>query len=124
VRDRLISVPDREALIADARTAYGRHDWPVARSRLLDADADGPLEAEDLERLAWSCRWVSDEAGFLNALERGHSEEMARWAVSERADAVVVDGAKALAMTGVDVWLDAELRTTAWEEQARRSPAG
>ena len=29
-----------------------------------------PLGAEDLERLAWSCRWAGDEAGFLNALER------------------------------------------------------
>ena len=42
----------------------------MARSRLLDADAHEPLDAEDLERLAWSCRWVSDHAGFLNALER------------------------------------------------------
>ena len=42
----------------------------MTRSRLIDADAQEPLEAEDLERLAWSCRWVSDEAGFLNALER------------------------------------------------------
>ena len=70
VRDRLIPVSDREACLDDARTAYGRNDWTVARSRLLDADAQEPLEAEDLERLAWSCRWVSDEAGFLNALER------------------------------------------------------
>ena len=70
MRDRLIPVSDREACLDDARTAYGRNDWTVARSRLLDADAQEPLEAEDLERLAWSCRWVSDEAGFLNALER------------------------------------------------------
>lgn len=60
----------REAFLDDAHTAYGRNDWAVARSRLLDADAQEPLEAEDLERLAWSCRWVGDEAGFLNALER------------------------------------------------------
>ena len=70
MRDRLIPVSDREACLDDARTAYGRNDWTVARSRLLDADAQEPLEAEDLERLAWSCRWVSDEVGFLNALER------------------------------------------------------
>lgn len=35
-----------------------------------DADADASLGADDLERLAWSCRWVGDSAGFLNALER------------------------------------------------------
>jgi len=71
MRGRLIPVPDREARLDEARTAYGRHDWIVARSLLLDADAQEALGAEDLERLAWSCLWVSDEVGFLNALERG-----------------------------------------------------
>jgi len=70
VRDRLIAVSGTEALIATARAAYGRNDWTVARTRLFDADAREPLEAEDLERLAWSCRWVNDQTGFLNALER------------------------------------------------------
>lgn len=60
----------REAFLEDARAAYGRNDWAAARSALLDADTEQPLEAEDLERLAWSCRWVGDDAGFLNALER------------------------------------------------------
>src|SRR5262249_37177976 len=70
VRDRLTPVSDRDALIADARTAYGRNDWTVARSLLLEADAREPLLAEDLERLAWSCRWASDQVGFLNSRER------------------------------------------------------
>ena len=61
---------DRLALLDEGRTAYGRNDWIIARSRLIDADACEPLQAEDLERLAWACRWVSDEVGFLNALER------------------------------------------------------
>lgn len=42
----------------------------MARSALIDADAQQPLGADDLERLAWSCRWAGDQAGFLNALER------------------------------------------------------
>jgi len=63
-------VTGREAFLEDARAAYGRNDWAAARSALLDADTEQPLEAEDLERLAWSCRWVGDDAGFLNALER------------------------------------------------------
>ncbi|HVM07741.1 MAG TPA: M20 family metallopeptidase [Acidimicrobiales bacterium] len=46
----------------------------------------------------------------------GHSEEMAQWAASEKADAAVVDGAKALAMTGVDVWTDPDLLAAAWRE--------
>ena len=69
-RDRLIPVSDREAHLDEARTAYGRNDWTAARSLLLAADAPEPLAADDLERLAWSCRWASDQMGFLNALER------------------------------------------------------
>ncbi len=63
-------VSEREALLDDARVVYGRNEWPQARDALLEADAEQPLDAEDLERLAWSCRWAGDEAGFLNALER------------------------------------------------------
>ncbi|HLG00595.1 MAG TPA: M20 family metallopeptidase [Acidimicrobiia bacterium] len=38
-----------------------------------------------------------------------HTEEFASYAVSEQADQGVVDGAKALAMTAIDVWTDPEL---------------
>jgi metal-dependent amidase/aminoacylase/carboxypeptidase family protein len=41
----------------------------------------------------------------------GHSEELARCAVGEAADGAVVDGAKMLALTAVDVWTSQELRT-------------
>ena len=57
-------------MLDDARRAYGRNDWTAARGALLEADARQPLVADDLERLAWSCRWTGDEPGFLNALER------------------------------------------------------
>jgi tetratricopeptide (TPR) repeat protein len=63
-------VSSREALLDEARAAYGQSRWTAARDALRDADADQPLGADDLERLAWSCRWDSDPAGFLNALER------------------------------------------------------
>ncbi|MDQ4070725.1 MAG: M20 family metallopeptidase [Actinomycetota bacterium] len=35
-----------------------------------------------------------------------HSAEFARWAASEQGDRAVLDGAKAMAMTVVDLWLD------------------
>jgi amidohydrolase len=38
-----------------------------------------------------------------------HTAEFARWAGTEHGDRAVVDGAKALAMTVVDLWLDAAL---------------
>jgi metal-dependent amidase/aminoacylase/carboxypeptidase family protein len=34
-----------------------------------------------------------------------HSDEFARWAVSEEGDRAVLDGAKAMAMTVMDLWL-------------------
>ena len=46
----------------------------------------------------------------------GHSTEMAEWSASPRADELVIDGAKALAMTAIDVWTDAALRRAAWDE--------
>ena len=57
-------------LLEDARAAYERRDWAEARSKLLEADAQQPLDADDVERLAWSCRWTGDQAGFLDSLER------------------------------------------------------
>ncbi|HEX5616036.1 MAG TPA: M20 family metallopeptidase [Acidimicrobiia bacterium] len=49
----------------------------------------------------------------------GHTTEFAEWAVSESGDLAVLDGAKALAMTAIDVWLRPELRSAAREEFAR-----
>lgn len=60
----------REELLTVGRAAYARSEWTDARDALRDADADQPLGAEDLEQLAWSCRWTGDVDGFLNALER------------------------------------------------------
>jgi ATP/maltotriose-dependent transcriptional regulator MalT len=77
-------VPDRDARLRDGRAAHDRNDWEAARSALLDADREEPLEADDLERLAWSCRWVGDDVGFLNALERA---EAAYGAIGSRASA-------------------------------------
>ncbi|MFL6206897.1 MAG: adenylate/guanylate cyclase domain-containing protein [Acidimicrobiales bacterium] len=60
----------RDEVLEDARAAYDRSDWSAARSALLEADAADALGPEDLERLAWACRWTGDEAAFLDALER------------------------------------------------------
>ena len=95
----------REALLDDARAAYGQSQWSVARAALRDADADQPIGADDLERLAWSCRWAGDPAGFLNALERaevaftdaGGIAGAARMALEQaRHHTMMLDGAVAL----------------------------
>ena len=52
-----------------------------------------------------------------------HSVEFAEWAASADGDKAVVDGAKAMAMTVVDLWLSADLRTRMQADFAHR-PAG
>jgi len=36
------------------RGAYERRDWGDAYAALSEASAEGPLDADDVERLAWS----------------------------------------------------------------------
>jgi ATP/maltotriose-dependent transcriptional regulator MalT len=94
----------RDELLGHARTAFDQGQWSEARSSLCDVDADQPLEADDLERLAWSCRWVGDTPGFLDALERaevgfsvvGGVAGAARMALEQaRHHAMMLDGAVA-----------------------------
>ncbi len=50
-----------------------------------------------------------------------HNQEFAAYAKSERGDRAIVDGAKALAMTALDFFASAELRTAAKAEFAKSS---
>jgi len=49
-----------------------------------------------------------------------HSVEFARWAVAEEGDRAVIDGAKAMAMTVVDLWASTTLRANVEAEFDRR----
>ncbi|HEY7137016.1 MAG TPA: adenylate/guanylate cyclase domain-containing protein [Acidimicrobiia bacterium] len=60
------------------RAAYDAHDWEVAWRDLHDADADSPLEAEDLERLADSTRWSGRYDELIPVLERAQAAFEAR----------------------------------------------
>jgi class 3 adenylate cyclase len=98
-------VSTRDALLDDGRDAYAQSRWSAAQAALQDADADQPIGADDLERLAWSCSWTGDSAGFLNALERaevaftdaGEAAGAARMALEQaRHHAMMLDDAVAL----------------------------
>jgi amidohydrolase len=52
-----------------------------------------------------------------------HTADFARWAAAEEGDRAVIDGAKAMAMTVIDLWMSSGLRERAAEDFARR-PAG
>ena len=49
-----------------------------------------------------------------------HSVEFARWAAAEEGDRAVIDGAKAMAMTVVDLWASTTLRANVEAEFDRR----
>lgn len=71
-RERLAGVATDEIVaLREARSAYDQHDWTRARAAL--GSLDESLEARDLERLAWACRWSDDIEGFVDALERAEA---------------------------------------------------
>jgi amidohydrolase len=51
-----------------------------------------------------------------------HTEDFARHAASPAADRAVIDGAKMMALTAIDFWLDARLRDEIGADFARRNP--
>jgi len=58
--------------LARGRDAFDREAWSDARTLLAQADADTPLEPEDLERLAAATFLVGEEAACIDALTRAH----------------------------------------------------
>ena len=53
-----------------AREAYATRAWDDARQGFLRADAASPLDAADLERLAWASALAGHDADQLKTLER------------------------------------------------------
>jgi class 3 adenylate cyclase len=56
-----------------ARAAIERFDWQVAYDLLTAADERGPLEPDDLERLALAATWARSIAGAVPYMERAHA---------------------------------------------------
>ena len=49
-----------------------------------------------------------------------HTVDFARWAISPLANRAIIDGAKAMAMTVIDLWCDADLMNSTKEAFSRR----
>ena len=75
--------------LAAAREAHGRFAWGEALDQYLEAEGDGELAAEDLERLAECAWWTSDLARSISARERAYAAHM-REGAPRRAAAVAV----------------------------------
>lgn len=63
----------RSALVRRGREAYARKAWADAYESLAKADADAPVDAEDLSRLAWSAAMLGRDQDMLAVLERLHA---------------------------------------------------
>jgi GNAT superfamily N-acetyltransferase len=86
-----MGVPGRDALLDAARSAYAENDWTGAPSSLLDADATQPLDADDLERLAWSVWCIRVRPGHR---KQGLSHHLLQGAVefARQAGAPAIEG--------------------------------
>lgn len=86
--------------------AYRRNGERLGRTfvdpKLIPASIAGSTDMGDV---SYALPAIHPVIGMVPLGVVGHTEEFAQWAASESGDKCVVDGAKALAMTGVDVWL-------------------
>ncbi|MBI3782815.1 MAG: M20 family metallopeptidase [Deltaproteobacteria bacterium] len=107
-------------------TAYGANADRIGRgllqpSPLTDAFA-GSTDMGNVSKLVPSIHPMIAVAPPYVPL---HSVEFARWTASEHADRAVIDGAKMLAMTAIDVLCDNDLRSAMRAAfEAQRSSAG
>jgi class 3 adenylate cyclase len=74
-------------LVQAGRDAIGRHDWEAARDLLTRADAEEPLAAPDLERLAEAAWWTARLEECISARERAYR---GRVAAGEPREAAIV----------------------------------
>jgi class 3 adenylate cyclase len=62
--------------IEAGREALARHDWKSAYDLVSAEEAERPLEADELELLAWATIWVRDEVEFATILERAYAKHL------------------------------------------------
>jgi class 3 adenylate cyclase len=65
--------PDTSDGLERGRDAVGRHAWPEAYELLSAVDAHGPLDPEDLERLAKAAWWTGRQNESISARERAYA---------------------------------------------------
>lgn len=119
---RLPNVALTPDLLLSARSAYARNDWTGARQGFEAVHAEEALSAEDLERLAWSCRWLGDEIAFLDALERAEVTYVAAGARISAARMALEQARHHVMMLDESVGITSFLRATALLEGQPESP--
>jgi amidohydrolase len=75
-----------------------------------DDENPRPLGSTDMGNVSKILPGIHPTVAIAPLEVNGHSPEFARYAVSEAGDRAVIDGAKALAMTAIDILADGDLR--------------
>ncbi len=104
----------RERLLDDARKAYRCRAWRDAFDAFGRADALTPLDADDLESLAWSAALCGRDEDMIAALERLHHLHADGGRHGEAARAAFWSGFRLFS-------LGEPARAAAWMQRARRT---
>jgi amidohydrolase len=92
-----------------------------------DDERPQPLGSTDMGNVSKVVPAIHPAIAIAPPDVNGHSPEFARYAASDSGDRAVLDGAKALAMTAIDILADADLRAAMRAEFGRereRQPSG
>lgn len=114
---------------ADLRTngpladAYQRHAAALGRPLLAADEAGAAVGSTDMGNVSKLLPSIHPMVGITTSDVALHTEEFARHAVGEHADRAIVDAAKALARTALDLWRDPALRSAVRREFETAGPA-
>lgn len=108
-----------------AIAAAHRHNLAAVGRDVPETETPRPLGSTDMGNVSKVVPGIHPSIAIAPADVNGHSPRFAEYAASESGDRAVIDGAKALAMTAIDILTDPNLRAAMREEfeAARRAPA-
>ncbi len=106
-----------------AIAAACRRNFASLGRDVADDENPRPLGSTDMGNVSNVVPGIHPTIAIAPVEVNGHSPEFAVCAISEAGDRAVIDGAKALAMTAIDILADADLRLRMREDFARSRAA-
>ncbi|WP_166790393.1 adenylate/guanylate cyclase domain-containing protein [Cryobacterium tagatosivorans] len=105
--------PAAPTLVEQGRAALARHAWGEALEQLATADAQGQLDAGDLELLATAAWWTGQLPLAIEVRERSYAAAM-------KANQPAVAARAAIALARDNVYRAADSMSAAWARRAER----
>jgi amidohydrolase len=106
-----------------AIAAACRRNFAAVGREVPDDENPRPLGSTDMGNVSKIVPGIHPTVAIAPQEVNGHSPEFAKYAVSEAGDRAVIDGAKALAMTAIDILANGELRSRMREDFERSRAA-